>query len=99
MDRVGSVQVATSQMTDRRQTGGSCHLMWSCEGEILQLYSYRQVLGDVKIFPQGSSGGAGPLTVNLGPPIISETTGARKLKLKTQLDVVKYSLRVQNFFR
>jgi len=29
------------------------------------------------------------------PHIISETTGASKLKLKTQLDVVKYSLRVQ----
>ena len=29
------------------------------------------------------------------PHIISETTGARKLKLKTQLDVVKYSLRVK----
>ena len=25
------------------------------------------------------------------PHIISETTGARKLKLKTQLDVVKYT--------
>ena len=35
---------------------------------------------------------------NLGPPIMSETHArARKLKLKTQLDVVKYSLRVQNF--
>ena len=29
------------------------------------------------------------------PHIILETTGARKLKLKTQLDVVKYSLQVQ----
>jgi len=44
-------------------------------------------------------GGAGPLNVNLGRPIMSETTGARKLKLKTQLDVVKYSLWVQIFFR
>jgi len=35
-------------------------------------------------------GEAGPLNVNLGPPIISETTGARKVKLKTQLDVIKY---------
>ena len=43
-------------------------------------------------------GGAGPLNANLGPHIISETTGARKLKLKRQLDVVKYSLRVQYFF-
>ena len=39
-----------------------------------------------------------PVNVNLRPPIISETTGARKLKLKTQLDVVKYSLQVQKFF-
>jgi len=38
---------------------------------------------------------AGPLNVNVGPPIILETNGAIKLKLKTQLDVVKYSLRVQ----
>jgi len=30
--------------------------------------------------------------VNLVPPNISETTTARKLKLKIQLDVVKYSL-------
>ena len=45
----------------------------------------------------GVQGGAGPLNVIFGPPIISETTRARKLKLKTQLDVVKYSLRVQNF--
>ena len=41
---------------------------------------------------RGRPGGAGPLNVNLGPPIISETTGARKLKLKTQLDVVKLVL-------
>ena len=37
-----------------------------------------------------SLGGTGPLNVNLGSPIISETTGAKKLKLKTQLHVVKY---------
>jgi len=35
-------------------------------------------------------GGAGRLNVNLRPYIISENTGARKLKLKTQLHVVKY---------
>jgi len=29
------------------------------------------------------------------PHIIFETTGARKLNLKTQLNVVKYSLRVE----
>jgi len=39
--------------------------------------------------------GAGPFNANLGPYIVSETTEARKLKLKTQLDVVHYSLRVQ----
>ena len=68
----------------------------------LKLYgnvSIVKYLGVSKNFPLGASGGAGPLNVNLGPPIISETTGARKLKLKTQLHVVKYSLRVQNFFR
>jgi len=43
-----------------------------------------------------SARGVGPLNVNLGPPIISETIGARKFKLKTQLHVVKYSLRYKN---
>jgi len=33
----------------------------------------------------------------LDPPIISETSRASKLKLKTQLDVVKYSLWYKNF--
>ena len=33
-----------------------------------------------------------PPSVNLGPPNISETTRARKLKLKMQLDMPKYSL-------
>jgi len=42
---------------------------------------------------RGRPGGAGPVNANLGPHIILETTGARKSKLKTQLDVVKYSLR------
>jgi len=32
-----------------------------------------------------------PPNVNLGPPNISEITRARKLKLKTQLDMPKYS--------
>ena len=39
-----------------------------------------------------------PPNVNLGPPIISETTRVRKLKLKALLEVVNYSLLVQNFF-
>jgi len=40
-----------------------------------------------------------PPNVNLGPTIISETTRVRMLKLKALLEVVKYSLWVQNFFR
>jgi len=48
---------------------------------------------------RGRSGGAESPNLNLNPPIISETTTARKLKLETLLEVVKYSLRVQLFFR
>jgi len=41
-----------------------------------------------KKIPLGSvQGGTGPPNVNLGPPKISETTRARMLKLKTQLDI------------
>ena len=43
------------------------------------------------------TGGTGPPNVNLGPPKISETTGGRILKLKTQLDIVTYSLYVKTF--
>ena len=67
----------------------------------VKLYNYIGIgkyLGCVKIFQLERPGGAGPLNVNLGPPSISEAIRARKLKLKTQLAVVKYSLRVQNFF-
>jgi len=46
-------------------------------------------------FARGRLGGAVPPNVNLGPPIISETTRVRKLKLKTPLEVVKYLLLVQ----
>ena len=42
---------------------------------------------------RGRPGGEGPLNVNL------ENARARKLKLKMSLDIVKYSPRVQNFFR
>ena len=38
-----------------------------------------------------------PPNVILGPPNITESTRAEKLKLKTQLDIVKCSLSVQNF--
>jgi len=68
----------------------------------LKLYSYIGIgkilggMGCVNIFPLGGFRGAqGPLMQIGDPHIISETTGARKLKLKTQLDVVKYSLWVQ----
>ena len=47
----------------------------------------------------GRTGGTGSRNVNLGPPKISETTRARMLKLKTQLDIVKYSLWVKKFLR
>ena len=36
--------------------------------------------------------------MNLGPPKISETTRVRMLKLKTQLDIVKYSLWVKKIY-
>ena len=53
-----------------------------------------------KIFPLGGvQRGTGLLNVNLRPPKISETTRARMLKLKTQLDIVKYSLCVKKFLR
>ena len=49
-----------------------------------------------QFFPLGGVREAqGPLMQICDPHILSETTAARKLKLKTQLDVVKYSLRVQ----
>jgi len=54
----------------------------------------------VKFFSaRGRSGGACPLNLNFGPPIISESTAARKLKLKVRLDMVKYLLWIPEFFR
>jgi len=65
-----------------------------------KLKFYIIVLGVCQFFfARGYPGGARPTNVNLGPPTISETIRARKLKLKMQLHVVKYSLRVQKFFR
>ena len=61
---------------------------WSYEAENLQLYRYRQVLVRVsKFLRYGPPGSAGPPNVNLGPPNIPKSTRARKLKLKTQLDI------------
>ena len=39
---------------------------------------------------KGRPGGVGPPSVNLGPPNISKSERARKLKLKTPLDIVTY---------
>ena len=36
-------------------------------------------------------GGVDPPSVNFGPPNISASTRARKMKLKSQLDMVRYS--------
>ena len=56
------------------------------------------LLGVQKFFPLGASRGVGPPSVNLGPPNISVSTRARKLKVKSQLDMVKYSRYVQIYF-
>ena len=67
----------------------------------LPIHLYRYNIGKYlrvcQNFSPRSVRGPRLINVNLGPPIISETTRARKLKLKTQLDVVKYSLLVQHF--
>jgi len=52
-----------------------------------------------KFLRRGRPGGVGPPSVNLGPPNISESKKARKLKLKKALDVVKYSPPLQKNFR
>ena len=55
-------------------------------------------MGKKNLSARGRPGGVGPDSVNLGPPNISENTRARKLKLKTPLDIIKYSPQVQKFF-
>jgi len=60
---------------------------------------------DIEIYPpgvqqnsaKGRTRDTGPPNVYLGPPDISENTRARMLQLKTQLDIVKYSLWVKKF--
>ena len=59
--------------------------------KISPLGASRLALGKKKFSARGRPGGIGPPSVNLGPPNISESTRARKLKLKSQLDMVKYS--------
>ena len=51
-----------------------------------------------KFLRRGRPGGVGPASVNLGPPNISESKRARKLKLKTPLDIVTYSPRGRKKF-
>jgi len=55
--------------------------------------------GTKKNSARGRTGGTGPPNVNLEPPKISVTTRAKMLKLKIQLDIVKYSLWVKIFLR
>ena len=47
--------------------------------------------------PRGCAGGAAPPSANLGPPRISETSRARRLKFYTQLDRTKCGLRAWQF--
>ena len=42
-------------------------------------------------FAKGRPRGVWPASVNLGPRNISESRRGRKLKLKSQLDILKYS--------
>ena len=67
----------------------------------LNIYNYidigKYLCAFQNVYARGPPGSAGPPNVNLGPPKISETTGVRMLKLKTQSDIVKYSLWVKNF--
>ena len=60
----------------------------------LKLYGYIGTWKCQNLSARGRlGGGAGPLNVNLGPPIISETTGARKLKLPfSELSLVGLAL-------
>ena len=47
---------------------------------------------------RGRAPGASRPSINFGPPHISETTRARKLKFYTHLDTAKYSFRAWKFF-
>ena len=62
----------------------------------LKIYNYidigKYLYAFQNFYAMGPPGSEGAPNVTLGPPKISETTRARMLKLKTQLDIVKYSL-------
>ena len=68
----------------------------------LKIYNYidlgKYLCAFQNFYARGPPGSAGPPNVNLGPPNISESKSARKLKLKTPLDMVTYSPRVQKKF-
>jgi len=51
-----------------------------------------------KLSTRGHPGSTGTSNVNLGPPNISKITRAKMLKLKMQLDIVKYSIWVYKKF-
>ena len=65
----------------------------------LKIYNYidigKYLCAFQNFYARGPPGSAGPPNVNLGPPYIPKSTRARMLKLKTQLDIVKYSLLVK----
>ena len=65
----------------------------------LKIYKYIDIGKYLRAFQnfyaRGPLGSTGPPNVNLGPPNISENTRARKLKLKTPLDILTYSPKVQ----
>ena len=69
----------------------------------LKIYNYidigKYLCAFQNFYARGPPGSAGPRNVNLGPPNIPKSTRARMLKLKTQLDIVKYSLWVKKFLR
>ena len=68
----------------------------------LKIYNYidigKYLCAFQNFYATGPPGSAGPPNVNLGPPNIPKSTRARMLKLKTQLDIVKYSLLVKKIF-
>ena len=69
----------------------------------LKIYNYidigKYLCAFQNFYARGPPGSAGPPNVNLGPPNIPKSTRARMLKLKTQLDIVKYSLWVKKILR
>ena len=74
--------------------------LWEIQSWNSHTYTFRQgqvLFPGMKFFsPRGCSGGRS--SVNLGPPHISETTRARKLKFYTHLDETKYFFRYENFY-